>query len=505
MITGQIYSSQLKIFPDTKIDTQKSIKHLRTLKNEPISFQLAFRSGGEDDYLPVSVSISSELPVNAYKLVYVPVTHTQTKFDEPACESRGPGLYPDMLVPRPAIPEIISNSEGMKFYSEKGVNEPLASVKDCTNAVWFTVNEQGQRLVAGEYTLDIRITDLATNELAFSQTVTIEILDFSLDESELIYTNWLYVDCIAKYYNVKPYSRRFFEIFAKTVRNATLHKMNTLLLPAFTPPLDTPVGRERMNVQLVGVEKTEAGYSFDFSLFEKYVEIALEGGIKYFEHIPMYTQWGAEHAPNIYASVNGKKVRIFGWETDAHGEEYKIFLKEYVSALKKELEKLQIGENIIYHISDEPSESALDAFGKAAGYFHSLIGDSECIDALSEIRFYNSGLVRTPAVALDRADDFYNAGADMMLYYTGGYYNGGYLNKCTNRLITTKPYRTRMLGTHLYRYKARGFLHWGYNYYFDRMSIGAYEPQSDPCGYKRVPGASYIAYPAKNGHSILGV
>ncbi|MBO7148986.1 MAG: DUF4091 domain-containing protein [Clostridia bacterium] len=505
MIKAQIYSSQTKIFPDTRINIKKSIKYIRTLKNEPVSFQLAFISYGDDDYLPISVSVKSELPISAYKVAYVPVTHTQTKFDEPACEARGPGLYPDMLVPRPASPEIISNSCKMKFYCEKGVNEPLVSVKNCTNAVWFTVNEEGKELAAGKYTIDITVTDLLTDKIAFSKELTLEVLDLSLDESELIYTNWLYVDCIARYYNLKPYSKRFWDIFSRMVKNAAIHKMNTLLLPAFTPPLDTPVGTERMNVQLVSVERTENGYAFDFSLFEKYVQTAIGCGIKYFEHIPMYTQWGAEHAPNIYAKINGRSVRIFGWETDAHGEEYKGFLREYINALKPVLEKLDISERIIYHLSDEPGEAALEAYGKAADYFYSLIGESTCIDAMSEIKLYKMGLVHTPVVALDRADDFYKEKADMMLYYTGGYYDGGYLNKCSNRLLTTKPYRTRILGTQLYRYAAKGFLHWGYNYYFDRMSIGMYDPKTNPCGYKQVPGAAYLAYPANNGDTYPSV
>ena len=96
------------------------------------------------------------------------------------------------------------------------------------------------------------------------------------------------------------------------------------------------------------------------------------------------------------------------------------------------------------------------------------------------------------------ADDFAEAGAPMLLYYTGGYYGSCTLEKCSNRLITTKPYRTRILGAQLYRYHALGFLHWGYNYYYDLLSHGLSDPKVDPCCFKQKPGASYLVYPGEH-------
>ncbi|MBQ7820739.1 MAG: DUF4091 domain-containing protein, partial [Clostridia bacterium] len=421
------------------------------------------------------------------------------RFDEVASEERAPGLFPDMLVPRPSEPEIVSNPQGAIVYSEKDVDEQLAAVGDSTSSVWFTVNQAGEILEAGKYELEVTLTSLSDGEAIVREHVTLDIVDAVLPENDLIYTNWLYTDSIAKFYDVELYSDRFFGIFFDTVKNAALHMMNTLLLPAFTPPLDTPEGEERMNVQLVGVEKQGDTYKFDFTLFEKYIMTALDAGIVYLEHNHMYSQWGAKHAPNIYAYVDGCKKRIFGWETDADGEEYKSFLSQYIPALQTELDALGLSDRIVYHISDEPGRDAIESFKSAADTFLPLIGNSRCIDALSDVRYYKEGLVRTPVVSLDHAEDFLEAGADMMLYYTCGYYEGGYLNKCTNRLVTSKPYRTRIIGTQLYRYGAKGFLHWGYNYYFDRMSRGMFDPKTNACGYKQMPGCSYLAYPANDG------
>ena len=78
-----------------------------------------------------------------------------------------------------------------------------------------------------------------------------------------------------------------------------------------------------MNVQLADVEKTPDGWVFGFDKMRRFVRHAKRYGIKFFEHSHLFSQWGAEHAPNIY-DRNGK--RLFGFETDASGKEYVEFI-----------------------------------------------------------------------------------------------------------------------------------------------------------------------------------
>ena len=49
---------------------------------------------------------------------------------------------------------------------------------------------------------------------------------------------------------------------------------------------------------------------------------------------------------------------------------------------------------------------------------------------------------------------------------------------------------------------AKGFLHWGYNYYYGALSHGLFNPMINPCGYKQLAGASYIVYPDITGEPI---
>ena len=112
-------------------------------------------------------------------------------------------------------------------------------------------------------------------------------------------------------------------------------------------------------------------------------------------------------------------------------------------------------------------------------------------DALSHYDFYLHGLVEIPVVYIPYVKDFYGNCKQLLLYYTGGHGDCG----MSNRLLTSSPWSTRSLGLHLYRYEAKGFLHWAYNFTYGNMSRGLFQPAMEPCFYKNVPGATYLAYP----------
>ena len=74
----------------------------------------------------------------------------------------------------------------------------------------------------------------------------------------------------------------------------------------------------------------EGKYTFDFSLLTRFMDMADRLGVKYFEIAHLFTQWGAEHAPKVMATVDGEYKRIFGWDTEAAGEEYSTFLRNFL-------------------------------------------------------------------------------------------------------------------------------------------------------------------------------
>ncbi|MBR2489320.1 MAG: DUF4091 domain-containing protein [Clostridia bacterium] len=339
------------------------------------------------------------------------------------------------------------------------------------------------------------------NTLFADETVEIEIIDSVLPKQKFYNTSWFHCDCLADIYNVKVFSDRFFEIFESFAQSAAKNGMNMIFLPAFTPPLDTPIGTERMTVQLVGVEYKNRKYSFDFSLMKRYIDICRRVGIEYFEHNHLFTQWGATSAPKIVATVNGKEKRIFGWDTDATDKKYIDFLHAYIAELAEFLKQEKLEKKILFHISDEPDIKNASGYINAKKELGGCLSKYMCGDAMSEYTFYENKMVDIPIVSIAKLEDFVGRCDDMWCYYTCS--SRG--KKRTNRLVINSSEVNRIFGVLMYYFKVKGFLHWGFNYYYDMLSHGLFNPSVRPDGYYGRPGASYLVYPELDGTAIQSV
>lgn len=498
----KLVSSLVKIFPDDI--NGESISKASILQNEPFSFQIAFKSNDEDkEVIPIYIKIESDLDVgliSQYKVGYVPVVRADHIFADEHFERKTPGLFPDVLLKRQTNPEIVTNGPRWSPWVEKDEEQKLRTIRDSYQALWFTVNENGQTIKSGNYSIKILFFNSMNNECVGEETLNLEIIDSKLPKQSLIYTSWFHCDCLADIYGVEVFSDRFFEIMSSFVTEAAKTGMNMILLPAFTPPLDTGIGNERKTVQLVSVTVIDGKYSFDFSLMRKYIELCKECGVEYFEHSHFFTQWGAKHAPKIMATVDGEYKRIFGWDTYATSDEYTAFLKAYLKELKILLKEMKLEKNIMFHISDEPGEDALSYYENAQKIVGEEIRDYMCGDALSHYEYYEKGYTKKPIVIVDskEMDKFVNNCDDYWVYYTGNQLKCA----CSNRIIQTPSARNRVLGLQMYVGGAKGFLHWGYNYYYDIISQGMFNPLLNPCGYNQLAGTSYVVYPDIRGKAI---
>ena len=495
-----ILSSQKRVFDGDR--PTEDIRYFTALKNEPISFVIAYRSNVPDTVngkvfdMPISVRITSDtLPISTYKVGYLPFSASECE-DASDCDA---GVCPDVLYKRESCPNIIKVEGDRRLpYYEENENRLIIASPHRTRSLYVTVNEEGKCLMSGEHRVEIEAISLMSGETMEKKTVTVKLIDALLPENDLIYTNWMHYDCLADITGIPVWTDEYFEILKGTVRNAAIHGMTTLLTPAFTPALDTPIGTERANVQLVGVKKTAEGYEFDFALLRRFIEMARECGIKRFEHCHLFSQWGVRTAINVYGEENGKTVRLFGWDTPATDPEYVSFITLYLNKFLELAKEMGIENDLFFHISDEPNESHLENYTHALNTIKSVIGDKPIGDALSDYAFFKKGLVKLPVVRINHANDFDGRCDSMMLYYTGGEKGGDF----TNRLLTNAPWRTRALGLHMFRYNAKGFLQWGYNYYYGRMSKCLVDPLTDPCLYKDMPADCYLVYMSRDNKTM---
>ncbi len=236
-------------------------------------------------------------------------------------------------------------------------------------------------------------------------------------------------------------------------------------------------------------------YKFGFDKFERWIDICLKNSIRYFEHSHFFTQWGAEFAPKVMVYENDEYKRLFGWDTPATGEEYTNFLHQYIPELISYLKEKGIDKMMYYHISDEPILTQINSYAKARELVEDSLKGYKIFDALSDYDFYQQGILSTPVVSTESIDKFIGNVDDLRAYYTGYQCVGQ-----SNRLISMPSARNRILGTHLYKYDIKGFLHWGYNFYYTRLCKEEYNPLLTTDGSGDFPsGTAYMVYPGEDG------
>ena len=113
------------------------------------------------------------------------------------------------------------------------------------------------------------------------------------------------------------------------------------------------------------IRKCGAKYRFDFKLLRRWVELAQKCGMKYFEMSHLFTQWGAKFTPKIEVMVAGRLEKLFGWHQAAASLEYKVFLDQFLPALKCSLKRLKIADVTYFHVSDEPWDACLESYQAA--------------------------------------------------------------------------------------------------------------------------------------------
>lgn len=149
-----------------------------------------------------------------------------------------------------------------------------------------------------------------------------------------------------------------------------------------------------------------------------------------------------------------------------------------------------------FHISDEPSQEQFDSYKAAKEVVEKDLEGYQMMDALSDYEFYEKGLVSQPVCAVNHIQPFLEKRPEKLW----GYYCTGQYVDVTNRFIVQPGYRTRILGTQMYKYQLDGFLHWGYNFYNAEHSIFPIDPYRCTDAAGAFPsGDPFLVYPGADG------
>lgn len=474
----KIISSLEKCFLDESISQKSELKSISMFQNEKLSFQIAYTC---EDYglypfffkVDIEGELSRHIRLRRVKNLSSTFPAVPISMDDDYLRIK-PGLYPDVIVP------VTYNSR-------------IMAAPGNLEALWVDISCEGVK--AGIYPTRFRFYDEDGEPLAEAE-INITLFADMLPTLDIYHTEWFYADCLAEYYGVPVFSDRHFEIIENYIKCAVENEINTIMMPVFTPPLDTYIGGERLTTQLVKINITDGKYCFDFSNLRRWIDICKRNGVKYYEMPHFYTQWGAKAAPKFVAEANGREQIIFGWNTPALSDEYQEFLKVFITALTNELKNNGIFKQCIFHVSDEPNGGDYESYSKAKMKIKEYLGDAVIVDAMSHYELYTSGAVECPAVSVSLIKQFIDCGVKNMW----AYYCGGDNKKVSNRFFSTPAYRNRILGIQLYKYDIKGFLHWGYNYWHNRYSYDCVNPFLETAGEYFAPsGDAFLVYPAPDG------
>jgi hypothetical protein len=188
------------------------------------------------------------------------------------------------------------------------------------------------------------------------------------------------------------------------------------------------------------------------------------------------------------------------WPPDisATSETYLNFLRQFLPQFHDFLVKEKLLEDSYFHLSDEPgSDKHVENYRRARQVLREMAPWMKVMDALSDIRYGKEGLTDMPIPIVDSAQAYVDAKIPHWVYYCC-FPHGPWVN----RFFDTPLPKTRMAGWLFYKQGAKGFLHWGYNYWHKIESEQIADPfqEAAASAYPAIPyGDPFVVYPGPNG------
>ncbi len=485
--TTTLCDSLEKVFPDTAPRPMDATIPIVAYRGQRVSFQVAMLPPIMEDpaavpSVDVEVLLSAPLSIAISAVELVPNDLPAPEGADDGYLRTAPGLFPDLL-------RLLAS------------REPLPMVAGQWRAAWvdLTVPQSITEDVHCEVTLRLSGTDDVVAKHVFPlRVVAVDLPDLSITN-----THWFHCDGLAQYYGHEVFSEPHWQSIDNFMASAAAMRVNSVLTPVWTPPLDTARGGLRLPTQLVGIRDTGGErYTFDFSLLGRWLELCRRHGMRGIEVAHLFTQWGAEAAPALYIDTKDGLERRFGWDVAATDPRYRTLLEQLLPGLRAFLDENWGLEDVIFHISDEPMAANLGTYSAAKDVVSDLLEGCTVVDAIGDFDLYQKGVVAIPVVATDHAQRFLDAGVKPLWLY----YCVGQVRDVANRFMALPSSRNRVLGTQLWLAGAQGFLHWGFNFYNTVRSVRPTDPFRDTtAGGGFFGGDPFVVYPGPGGKPLESI
>ena len=438
------------------------------------AFQVATRVTGTGSHMvDVRVEAPEGLSAGIRRVGYVPVGHLTPEVPLEDLEGVGhlPGLAPDPLFP----------GSGALIGPEE------------TQAFWVTVNAAPDA-AAGPATIRVEVVEGEQVVARLGARVTVHDADAPALRNFPV-VQWFYCDALCDHYQVDFLSDGFWKILRPYLRNLTEHGQDTVSPPLFT----LPTGGVKRPLQLLKIDRTPSGeYDFGWRAVAKFVREAQACGVQNFEWPHLATQWGAENAIRIYRSHGETGELLWDPETRAESATYRDFLAEFLPRFRRFLQAHKLVDRSFFHISDEPYGPIAQAnYVSMRDFLRERAPWMRIMDAINEPSYVTEGIVDFAIPQVDRVADFTRDGVPSFAYYCCVP-----RERYLNRLIDTPLVKIAMSGWIFHRTAIRGFLHWGYNYWYRNNTQVLLDPYRESAGgqWPWIPhGDPFVVYPGADG------
>jgi len=429
------------------------------IRNEYVSAQCVIKANQDLQNVTVSldplkhISLSTSLPTDALEWNFVgsiPIEENTPKYRKTNLIRAAPARFPDYL------------AEERQVFVKKGNYK----------AVYLTIKIP-RNTEAGDYKGNMTIQ---ADKAEISLPLHLKIYPLTLpDERHLMVTEWYTTGYFKKFHDIDASdSQQFYKMLRVYAENMAEHRQNVF----------------RVSLDLITCKQAADGkLKFDFSRFDKWAETFWETGRMDLLETGFVARFGE-------GGWSSKEIllRDFRVQTESTGKRVtlpgKEFLPQFLPAFENYLREKGWLDKTVFHIADEPSNHNVMSWREASEFVHKYAPALRRMDAIETTHCLDRLEIWIPK--LDHLATWYdvfkkaqNQGYELWFYTVGIFQKGSYPNKT----VDVPLIESRILHWLNYRFRLKGYLHWGFNHWTD-------DPFEAPGQHR---GDGWHVYPKKNG------
>lgn len=478
----------LNVFREDEISADPAAALMESARGEHATWQLVVRK------LPVDLR-DLRCEVTSFSLVSSEMTtepSTTTTLSRPASAStatdwpartRFVGYIGSSFSAKTPAKDQLRAAPAM--YPDPLLEEPQLDVSAGDNqALWITARIPTDAQ-PGTYQANATITGkIFGYPTTATLPLTLAVYPATINKTRLHVTNWYQMWHHGETPMPPRFSDAYFDVLRTYIRNMVEHRQNWARIET---------------LWIIGYGRNAEGkLTFDFTNFDRWMEILLEEGIENIEGLQYAWRSGKWEEPYHVEVHDENDTSEKGRKVPVDSPEAQEFYSAFFPALHAHLREKGWLNRYVQHVGDEPVVKNADSYTSAANLLRRYAPGIPIMEACLSRNMVGSIDIWVPILQeLHKDFAFFEerkAAGDRVWFYTCLNPQGNY----ANRFVELPLIKTRLLHWINYRYDIEGFLHWGYNFWRPRPWDNATDVRGELPG-----GDAWIVYPEKNGLGIV--